>query len=336
MIRVSLLIFSLVLLTTAAVAEQVDCDASVVDVATTEARTDGSDSPDIYIVLEKPIDVHSADTVKIYRPIVVKEASGATHRLQLYVGRLRIIDVQPEAVIGRMIELASGQEHPRVRYKTVMIGDCLVMKHAPQRAAAPPEALTAGVPQAPAPEMPTAAEALAESRALPTRILFAFDSARIEKEWREALDMMAAFIVAEKPARVVVHGHACAMGPEAYNLKLSRRRAQAVVDYFVNQHGIDKAVFEVIPHGETDPEVSNETEEGRRKNRRAAMSVLVEVVPYVEVVAEEPAESKPAVESEEAPLKDTDEAAPSIPAEPLTPDAPDIPAAEGTTQEPSS
>lgn len=332
MIRSSVLIFLLLLLPSAAVAELVDCDASVVDVATTEARVDGSDSPDIYIVLEKSLDVRPTDTVKIYRPVVVKETSGATHHLKIYVGRLHIIDVQQEAVIGRILELASGQDHPRVRYKTVMIGDCLVMEQA-QRAAAAPEAVETDLLEVPIPAAPTQAEAPTESQALPAKILFAFDSARIEKEWHEQLDMMAAFIVAEKPARVLVHGHACAMGPDAYNLKLSRRRAQAVVDYFVKKHGVDKAVFEVIPHGEADPEASNETEEGRRKNRRAAMSVLVEVIPYVEVIVEEPVESAPEVESEGAPPQDEDETTSSIPAEPLTSDTPAVPVTEPITPE---
>ena len=66
-----------------------------------------------------------------------------------------------------------------------------------------------------------------------------------------------------------VEGHTDSTGPEAYNLKLSKRRAQAVADYIVaNSYRIKAGDIEVIGLGESDPVTSNDTKDGRARNRR--------------------------------------------------------------------
>jgi OOP family OmpA-OmpF porin len=60
------------------------------------------------------------------------------------------------------------------------------------------------------------------------------------------------------------------VGEEAYNQKLSERRAQAVADYLSAQ-GVAPGRFKVIGMGETKPLVSNDTEEGRAQNRRVTI-----------------------------------------------------------------
>ena len=69
-----------------------------------------------------------------------------------------------------------------------------------------------------------------------------------------------------------VNGYCDAIGSEEYNLRLSDRRADAVVDYLVKQ-GIPSS--QLIPHGygKTDFVAPNNTSEGRAQNRR------VELVP---------------------------------------------------------
>ena len=66
---------------------------------------------------------------------------------------------------------------------------------------------------------------------------------------------------------VEVQGHTDSIGSESYNQTLSEKRANAIMEYLVNK-GIDSGTFEVKGYGESDPIDSNETAEGRQKNRR--------------------------------------------------------------------
>ena len=69
-----------------------------------------------------------------------------------------------------------------------------------------------------------------------------------------------------------VIGHTDNKGSETYNQKLSVRRAQAVKDYMVSE-GIDAGIVDVIGKGESEPVASNDTDEGRAKNRRVEIRV---------------------------------------------------------------
>jgi len=65
-------------------------------------------------------------------------------------------------------------------------------------------------------------------------------------------------------------GHTDDVGDEAYNLKLSERRAQAVVDYLAAK-GVASGRVTAIGMGETKPLADNSTEEGRAQNRRVTI-----------------------------------------------------------------
>ena len=70
-----------------------------------------------------------------------------------------------------------------------------------------------------------------------------------------------------------VGGYTDAIGSDEYNLKLSHRRAQAVVDYFVSK-GIDVNSITVVDYGKEHPIATNETLEGRSMNRRVEIKLL--------------------------------------------------------------
>ena len=72
--------------------------------------------------------------------------------------------------------------------------------------------------------------------------------------------------------KVVIEGHTDSIGGDAYNKKLSERRAEAVKRYLVRQ-GIDAGRIRTVGHGKTKPVADNGTEEGRAKNRRAEVVV---------------------------------------------------------------
>jgi type IX secretion system PorP/SprF family membrane protein len=72
----------------------------------------------------------------------------------------------------------------------------------------------------------------------------------------------------DKSLKLVITGHTDAEGDEAYNMELSKARAEAVKAYFI-KHGIPPEKIEVVGYGETKPHTENDSEDGKRRNRRA-------------------------------------------------------------------
>jgi OmpA-OmpF porin, OOP family len=101
---------------------------------------------------------------------------------------------------------------------------------------------------------------------------FDFDKYNIRPQDAAVLDEAAAILKAHPNVTVNVNGYCDAIGSARYNLKLSDRRANAVVRYLAD-HGI--AENRMAPHGygKTDFVATNKTAEGRAQNRR------VELVP---------------------------------------------------------
>jgi outer membrane protein OmpA-like peptidoglycan-associated protein len=110
---------------------------------------------------------------------------------------------------------------------------------------------------------------------------FAFDSAELSPAYKAELDTASEFLRPHRSllrqglAHLDVVGYTDSRGNDAYNQKLSERRAQAVADYLVEQDPSRASFIRVIGRGEADPIASNATEAGRRQNRR----VVLEVVP---------------------------------------------------------
>ena len=81
-------------------------------------------------------------------------------------------------------------------------------------------------------------------------------------------------ILKERPdLKVVIEGHTCSMGTDAYNQKLSERRAKAVYDYLVKK-GVNAAKLSTVGLGETQPMADNKTESGRELNRRVEFKLV--------------------------------------------------------------
>jgi len=72
---------------------------------------------------------------------------------------------------------------------------------------------------------------------------------------------------------ILVEGHTDSAGPEDYNLKLSQQRAEAVTTYLISQ-GINANRFSTKWYGESQPKATNETTEGKAKNRRVELAIV--------------------------------------------------------------
>jgi OmpA-OmpF porin, OOP family len=99
-------------------------------------------------------------------------------------------------------------------------------------------------------------------------ILFDFDKAEIKPESKAQLDQMAALMKANPSLKVYIVGHTDNQGTIEYNLSLSQRRAEAITRALATQYGIPAARMAARGLGPFAPVASNDTEDGRAKNRR--------------------------------------------------------------------
>jgi OOP family OmpA-OmpF porin len=103
---------------------------------------------------------------------------------------------------------------------------------------------------------------------------FATGSARLEPGGHDSLVALADYLRDHPGHRVALVGHTDFAGTLDVNVALSRKRAEAVRDYLVAEHGIDPARLEAQGIGYLAPRSSNMTEDGRSENRRVEV-VLV-------------------------------------------------------------
>ncbi|GFO62761.1 OmpA family protein [Geomonas paludis] len=97
---------------------------------------------------------------------------------------------------------------------------------------------------------------------------FDIDKAAIRQEDKEQIKPVCEFMKQYPTTTAVIEGHTDSVGTAEYNLDLSKRRAQAVVDYMVANCGIDRSRLEARGYGLARPVASNATDEGRQANRR--------------------------------------------------------------------
>jgi OOP family OmpA-OmpF porin len=155
--------------------------------------------------------------------------------------------------------LTSGIPHP----------DCQPKKDAPAPKPSAPATPTA--PAAPsAPAAPAAKPAPASVRqaiVIQADALFDFDKSVVRKDGMKNIDEALAKLAGVDVEMVIATGHTDSVGTDAYNVKLSDRRAAAVKAYLVSK-GIAASKITTLGKGESQPVATNKTKEGRQKNRR--------------------------------------------------------------------
>ncbi len=105
-------------------------------------------------------------------------------------------------------------------------------------------------------------------------VLFEFDKATLTEADLKELQKAVAFVKKYPGSKIRLDGYTDAIGTDAYNMKLSERRATAVKDYLIKEAGISSSKIIAVGHGEADPVADNKTPEGRAKNRRVEISIL--------------------------------------------------------------
>jgi OOP family OmpA-OmpF porin len=89
---------------------------------------------------------------------------------------------------------------------------------------------------------------------------------------RARLDELVAKVQGADLTAIHVVGFTDSVGTDAYNVKLSERRAASVRDYLVGK-GISSSLIDTAGRGKQDPVASNATKEGRAQNRRVEVEV---------------------------------------------------------------
>jgi OOP family OmpA-OmpF porin len=158
----------------------------------------------------------------------------------------------------------------------------------PPEAAAPPPP-----PPPPAPE-PCHAPAgfqvdanchIIEQKVIVRAVDFEFNSTRLTVPAQETLDDIDHALLNQPELQIEIQGYTDSVGADAYNLNLSRKRAEAVKAYLVSK-GVNDSVLTAKGYGKADPIASNSTAEGRAQNRRVAF-VVSNAPAHLKVVTED-------------------------------------------------
>ena len=128
-------------------------------------------------------------------------------------------------------------------------------------------------PPAPAPVVEEAA-VVKEEVIVIRDVHFQFDSAKLTPADKDVLNTIATRLKQESStAELTVTGHTDSVGSDAYNQKLSDRRAHSVVEYLISQ-GVPRSSFvSVTGAGESQPVADNKTADGRAMNRRTEIKI---------------------------------------------------------------
>jgi len=102
-------------------------------------------------------------------------------------------------------------------------------------------------------------------------ILFDTDKTAIKPESAPTLNEVATLLKQDPSLKLLVAGHTDNTGAADHNMKLSEGRATAVVAALVKQHGVAAARLQPKGYGDTQPVASNDSEDGRAKNRRVEL-----------------------------------------------------------------
>ena len=109
-------------------------------------------------------------------------------------------------------------------------------------------------------------------------VLFETGKYELKPAARERLARVSGLLLAYSGLKIAVEGHTDNVGGDGYNQKLSEQRAEAVRAYLVQSGGVPEEAVTSRGFGKTQPVATNDTAEGRQKNRRVELVVSGDVI----------------------------------------------------------
>ena len=137
----------------------------------------------------------------------------------------------------------------------------------PAAPAAPAQPAAPAAPTTPAQPAKPAPASVRQAVVIQADALFDFDKSVLRPDGRKSIDDALGKLRGVDLELVIATGHTDSIGSDAYNQRLSERRAAAVKEYLVSK-GIPASKITTIGKGESQPVATNKTAEGRQKNRR--------------------------------------------------------------------
>jgi outer membrane protein OmpA-like peptidoglycan-associated protein len=113
-----------------------------------------------------------------------------------------------------------------------------------------------------------------KAKFFPGIVYFRFDKEVVDNPYEPVVDRIAAYYTRHKKTHFTVHGHTDAVGTNAYNDKLAKRRAVSVKKALI-ERGVPGSQINVVIHGEASPAAANSSNQGRALNRRATTDLYV-------------------------------------------------------------
>ena len=107
-----------------------------------------------------------------------------------------------------------------------------------------------------------------------TSVHFGFDKANLTAKAKEALDQLGTELPNAQHSIIVVDGNTDSVGSAEYNYELSKRRADAVIQYLAEKYQVPAYKIYVIGLGKDKPSAENKTAKGRAENRRVDVRLM--------------------------------------------------------------
>ncbi len=108
---------------------------------------------------------------------------------------------------------------------------------------------------------------------MPDNITFGFNRTDLQPQFYPVLDRLAGTLNEYNQTVIEVAGHTDSIGSDSVNYTVSRRRADTVANYLSGK-GVSRQRMEIVAAGESRPIASNDTEEGRARNRRVEITLV--------------------------------------------------------------
>lgn len=175
-------------------------------------------------------------------------------------GRWNRVYMSPRPTDLGPTQVSSERFGEDVRYATAGVS----LRYSFRERPAPPRMAQAPPPPPPPPPM--------KKKIVLRSVHFDFNKSNIRKDAEPILDEAAQMLKDEGTVAVICEGHTDSIGSDAYNMRLSRQRADAVRSYLVS-HGVPASRIRTEGLGESKPVASNDTADGRAQNRRVELRV---------------------------------------------------------------
>lgn len=248
------------------------------------------------LLAEKRIEIARAEAYRAQARARTEEIDQQRTRLLLRASRLEVEQARREAEQARMLSTATLEEIERTRRQAVTSDEQAEEAARRERQAREEAEAARRLAQAQASEIELArreAELATEAADSLRRrlemlelrqtdrgvvvtlgdVLFELGQTELQPDARENLADVVELLQTEPDKRIRIEGHTDSTGPASVNLRISQQRADAVGNELISM-GIDADRVQAIGMGEDFPIATNETDEGRRRNRRVDVILL--------------------------------------------------------------